>query len=197
MNYEEIFAASAVYQTRRFGEFKIMVALGNDINREHLVLVRGDVADARDVLCRVASRCVTSTALDASDCDCSGQIDRAMRLIDRADRGILIYLDQEGRGNGIVNKVKAMNGKRRGLDTFEAVEELGLPADNRGYKEAAQLIHALGPMSIALLTNNIEKLQALRDQGIVIADMIPCIAIDPPVEAQRHLDAKRARGHTL
>ncbi len=155
MKSEEVFVASAPYCTRRFGEFEIMVAPSGDINREHIVLTKGDVAGAVNVLCRVASQCVTSTALDAADCDCAGQMDRAMQLIDEAGSGILIYLDQEGRGNGIVSKVQAMNGKCKGLDTFAAVEELGLPADNRDYKEAAQIIHALGPESISLLTNNI------------------------------------------
>jgi GTP cyclohydrolase II len=165
-----------------------------------LVLVKGQVTDVGTgppALCRVASACVTSTALDADDCDCAGQNQTALELIDRDGAGILVYLDQEGRGNGLAAKIEALNGKAAGLDTFAAVEALGLPADARRYETVPLILDALGVPAIRLLSNNPGKAAAIVQSGVVVTEMVPCLDPHPPVRARRHLQAKARRGHLL
>jgi len=189
-----LFAASAQHQTVRFGTFTVHVTAPDRCDGTHLVLVKGSVAQAPDVVCRIASSCVTSTALDSAECDCHPQLDEAMRQIARRGRGILIYLAQEGRGLGIVNKVRALANKNRGMDTFAAVEAMGLAADIRRYDDAVQILHALAPASVALLTNNPDKIAALTNGGITVSAVLPLV-VAVPRHAVRHLVAKRQRGH--
>jgi 3,4-dihydroxy 2-butanone 4-phosphate synthase/GTP cyclohydrolase II len=187
------FAASARHRTRRFGDFDVHVALGDHDGAGHLVLVRGDVADCDDVLCRVASACVTSTALDAADCDCRDQLDASLELIARADHGVVIYLDQEGRGHGIATKIRALANKNAGLDTLAAVEALGLPTDVRSYRDVAQILTALTVRSVVLLTNNPIKAAQIDEAGVQVSSIRPLRYLVPP-EASRHVAAKKARG---
>ena len=158
-----VFAASAPFRTVHHGRFRILVTDDRITSGQHLVLVKGRVSDRPAVACRVASACITSTALDADDCDCAGQNRTALDLIDADGMGVLIHLDQEGRGNGLVAKIRALNGKDAGLDTFTAIEALGLPADNRNYSDVARILHELRVPSIRLLTNNPAKVAAVAD----------------------------------
>ncbi len=200
------FAASAPFRTVHHGRFRILVTDPAVCGGHHLVLVKGRIADPDTspldwldsaVPCRVASACVTSTALDADDCDCAGQNRTALDLIDREGAGVLIYLDQEGRGNGVVAKIKALNGKAAGLDTFAAVEELGLPVDARRYHAVPTILEALGVSSIRLLTNNPHKAAAIAQTGVTVEGMVACLDPHPPPRARRHLEAKARRGHLL
>ncbi len=192
-----LFAASAPFRTVHHGRFRILVTDDRITEGRHLVLVKGQVTDESGVLCRVASACITSTALDADDCDCAGQNHSALEAIDTAGQGVLIHLDQEGRGNGLVAKVQALNGKEAGLDTFAAIEQLGFPADNRNYGDAALILEALKIRSIRLLTNNPDKAAALAHFGLVIDDQLPCLDAHPPLRSLRHLAAKARRGHRI
>ena len=162
-----------------------------------MVLAKAVTPDAQVVPCRVASKCVTSTALDALDCDCAAQNAYALSYINRAGIGIFVYLDQEGRGNGLAVKILAMNGKAAGRDTFSAVEELGLAADVRKYEDVPKIIDAMGVRSISLLTNNPDKAAAIINLGVHVESIVPCRAERPPAGAARHLEAKRLRGHTI
>ena len=195
-----VFAASAPFRTVHHGRFHISVTKPEVCGGHHLVLVKGQVADESGSpapLCRVASACVTSTALDADDCDCAGQNQAALELIDSSGRGILVYLDQEGRGNGLEAKIEALNGKAAGLDTFAAVEALGLPADARNYEPVPLILGALGVKAIRLLSNNPGKAASIVQTGVRVTEMVPCLDPHPPARARRHLQAKVRRGHLL
>ncbi len=192
-----VFAASAPFRTVHHGRFRILVTDDRLTGGQHLVLVKGRVTDQAAVICRVASACITSTALDADDCDCAGQNRTAFDLIDAEGAGVLIHLDQEGRGNGLVAKIQALNGKEAGLDTFAAIEALGLPADNRDYSSVATILEALAVPSIRLLTNNPAKAAAIAATGVVVVDRLDCADANPPPRSLRHLVAKAERGHHL
>jgi 3,4-dihydroxy 2-butanone 4-phosphate synthase/GTP cyclohydrolase II len=174
-----------------------MVTSPEVIGSEHIVLVKGDVEDQEMVLCRIASKCVTSTAFGCSDCECADQIDKALEIITDAHRGVLIYLDQEGRGHGLATKIRAMNEKDIGFDTYSAVERLGLPADVRDYSHVPGILTGLGVHSIILLTNNPGKAAAIRSTGVEVAGVEPCRVDNPPARSLQHLEAKRRRGHLL
>jgi GTP cyclohydrolase II len=120
-----------------------------------------------------------------------------LRQIGLAPQGLFIYLDQEGRGHGLSTKVRAMNWKAAGRDTFEAVESLGLAADNRSYEMLPDMLRELDIVSIDLMTNNPDKAVAIAATGVVVRRVVACIAPNPPVQSLRHLDAKRRRGHKL
>ncbi|MDP7742027.1 MAG: GTP cyclohydrolase II [Lentisphaeria bacterium] len=164
---------------------------------EHVALVYGDVAGAKDVLTRVHSECLTGDVFHSARCDCGDQLDKAMRAIVAAGTGLLIYLRQEGRGIGLINKIRAYRLQDRGLDTVDANETLGFPPDSRVYTAAAQIIDALQVHSIRLLTNNPEKMNGLTNCGVNIAERVPLII---PAEADNefYLRTKRDRlGHLL
>ena len=190
------FAASAKHLTRRFGTFDILITDAAQAGGEHVVLVRGCIGGATRVLCRVASACLTSTALDSAECDCAGQISASLRSISEAGRGVLIYLAQEGRGHGLTTKVRALRHKNRGLDTFQAVEALGLPVDVRSYEVVQRILQELGVVSVSLLTSNPGKATAIADSGVSVEEVIP-LRVPAPRGARRHILAKRRRGHLL
>lgn len=167
------------------------------VGGQSVVLVKGEIGPKpRRVLCRVASSCLLSTALDSAECDCREQIDESLRLIHREGVGIFLYLRQDGRGHGVATKVRALANKNAGMDTFEAVEALGLAADIRSYGQVLPILSALGVCSIRLLSSNPDKVAAIRATGVVVDEVLP-IAVSAPAQATRHLDAKRARGHLL
>ncbi|HSK89765.1 MAG TPA: GTP cyclohydrolase II [Euzebyales bacterium] len=188
--------AEAEHVTRRNGTFKVYVAVHG--GGEHVVLVKGDVRDREGVLCRVSSACLMSTALLSAECDCKDQLAAAMNLISSDDRGgIVIYLvDQEGRGHGLKWKVRALANKNQGMDTFAAVEHLGLPEDVRDYSVVPAVLEELGVPSVALLTNNPVKRRMIEQAGVVVKET-HALEVCPPEHAWRHMEAKRARGHAL
>jgi 3,4-dihydroxy 2-butanone 4-phosphate synthase / GTP cyclohydrolase II len=194
--YSTFFASAARHLTRRFGEFEILVTDKEQAGGEHVVLVRGCVRGEKGVLCRVTSACLTSTALNSAECDCAGQIDAALRLISKAERGVFIYLAQEGRGHGLTTKIRALRHKNRGLDTFQAVEALGLPADVRTYEVVELILTELNIESVVLLTSNPDKLFAITAAGVRVEEFIP-LKVPAPRVARRHILAKRHRGHLL
>jgi len=178
-----------------FGEFRI-IGYGNDVDdAEHVALVFGDVASGGDVLVRIHSKCLTGDVFGSSRCDCGWQLTTAMRMIAQEGRGAVVYLDQEGRGIGLLNKLKAYELQDAGHDTVEANQQLGFLPDLRNYGIGAQILLDLGVKKIRLLTNNPMKLVGIEGYGLTIAERVPII---PPRtdENAGYLDVKRDKlGH--
>ncbi|CAL9059605.1 unnamed protein product [Musa banksii] len=163
---------------------------------EHIAMVKGDIGDGRDILVRVHSECLTGDIFGSAKCDCGDQLALAMEMIEKAGRGVVVYLrGHEGRGIGLGNKLRAYNLQDDGRDTVEANEELGLPVDSREYDVGAQILRDLGVRSIRLMTNNPAKCDGLKDYGFSIIDRVPLLT---PIneENRRYLETKRAKmGH--
>jgi 3,4-dihydroxy 2-butanone 4-phosphate synthase / GTP cyclohydrolase II len=179
------------------GEWRI-VGYRNDVDpHEHVALVYGDVTDGESVLVRVHSKCLTGDVFHSMRCDCGWQLDRAMQMIAEAGRGVLVYLDQEGRGIGLLNKLKAYELQDQGADTVEANERLGFKPDLREYGIGAQILLDLGLKSIRVLTNNPKKLVGLEGYGLRVLDGV---RIEAPTteENASYLRTKRSKlGHLL
>jgi len=166
-------------------------------DKHHVALVKGEVAGKPDVLVRVHSECLTGDVFHSLRCDCGEQLESALSMIETEGEGVLLYLAQEGRGIGLLNKLKAYKLQEEGLDTVEANEKLGLPADLRDYGIGAQILVDLGLSSIRILTNNPKKIRGLEGYGLSVTDQIPIIhAPNPHNEA--YLRTKQERmGHAL
>ena len=179
-----------------WGDFRI-VGYANEVDgREHVALVRGDVAGAEDVLVRVHSRCLTGDVFHSNRCDCGGQLEAAMRMVVEAEAGVIVYLDQEGRGIGLLNKLRAYELQDQGHDTVEANEALGFPPDLRNYGIGAQILVDLGLHSIRIMTNNPKKLAGLEGFGLVIRDRVPLELGGAGDRLIRYLRTKREKlGH--
>ncbi len=179
------------------GAFRI-VAYENLLDREtHVALVRGDVGDGRDVLVRVHSKCLTGDVFHSARCDCGAQLDTAMERIAEEGRGILLYLNQEGRGIGLANKIRAYELQDQGLDTVEANERLGFKADQRDYGIGAQILSDLGVKTMRLLTNNPRKFVGLQGYGLAVSAAVP-LEIPASDSTRRYLKTKKDKlGHTL
>ena len=178
-----------------FGEFHL-VGYRNDVDdREHVALVYGDVAGADDVLVRMHSKCLTGDTFHSIRCDCRWQLHEAMRLVVEAGKGVIVYLDQEGRGIGLLNKLKAYALQDAGADTVEANERLGFAPDLRNYGIGAQILLDLGLTSIRPITNNPKKLVGLEGYGIQLGERVPIIS---PANGENadYLETKRTKlGH--
>lgn len=188
--------ASPIVPTR-FGDFKVYGFL-NKINGEHHVaLVKGDISDGNNILCRVHSECLTGEVFHSEKCDCGEQLDTAMQMIESEERGILLYMRQEGRGIGLLNKLKAYELQNKGMDTIEANVNLGFDVDQREYYIGAQILKELGVKTLRLITNNPDKIYQLSDYGIEIKERVS-IYIEPNENDINYLKAKKEQmGHLL
>jgi 3,4-dihydroxy 2-butanone 4-phosphate synthase/GTP cyclohydrolase II len=179
------------------GEFRI-IGYRNDVDhREHIALVCGEVKGKEGVLVRMHSRCLTGDVFGSHRCDCGWQLAASMRMIGQAGAGVIVYLDQEGRGIGLLNKIKAYELQDAGDDTVEANERLGFAPDLRNYGIGAQILVDLGLKSIRVLTNNPRKLVGLEGYGLTLVERVPIIP-DPTDHNRSYLDVKRDKlGHLL
>ncbi|MEO8138396.1 MAG: bifunctional 3,4-dihydroxy-2-butanone-4-phosphate synthase/GTP cyclohydrolase II [Gemmatimonadota bacterium] len=180
-----------------FGEFRV-VAYTNDVDRaQHVALVMGDIEGKPNVLVRMHSKCLTGDVFGSQRCDCGPQLDAAMRKIATEGQGAIVYLDQEGRGIGLLNKIRAYALQDGGADTVQANQRLGFPPDLRNYGIGAQILRDLGLSSIRIMTNNPRKLVGLEGYGLEIVERVPLLT-DPNTENRAYLDAKRDKlGHLL
>lgn len=181
----------------KYGEFEILTFVNKITKQHHVVLTMGDISDGEDVLCRVHSECLTGDALGSRRCDCGEQYNYAMRAIAEEGRGIMVYMRQEGRGIGLVNKLKAYELQDKGLDTVDANRALGFRDDMREYYEAYQMLKKLGIKSVRIMTNNPEKIKHLENYGLEIEERIP-IQIEATEYDLFYLQTKKERmGHIL
>jgi len=180
-----------------YGKFIAHVYECPSQNREHLALVMGKISPDRPVLVRVHSQCVTGDTLHSIRCDCREQLATAMKKVGEKGEGVIVYLSQEGRGIGLANKIRAYALQDKGLDTVQANERLGLPADMRDYSVGAQILTDLGVRKIHLLTNNPEKVSGIRRHGLKILRRVP-LEITPTKTNRAYLKVKKDKlGHLL
>jgi 3,4-dihydroxy 2-butanone 4-phosphate synthase/GTP cyclohydrolase II len=180
-----------------FGDFEVVGYRSLVDDKHHVAMVKGDVANAEDVLVRVHSECLTGDVFHSLRCDCGEQLESALAMIEEHGSGVLLYLAQEGRGIGLLNKLKAYKLQEEGLDTVDANLKLGLPADLRDYGIGAQILTDLGLSSIRILTNNPKKIIGLEGYGLSVTGQVP-IQPTPNPHNEAYLRAKRDRmGHTL
>lgn len=192
----ERFSESDLPTTR--GLFRIVVFKEKRTGKEHVAMVRGDVNGREGVPVRVHSECLTSELFGSLRCDCRAQLDRALDFIAHRERGVLLYLRQEGRGIGLGNKIKAYALQiEQGLDTVDANAKLGFPDDQRRYDIAAEMLRSLGVLSVDLITNNPLKIAGLVDEGMPVRRRIPSPTQTNPLNVE-YLKTKRDRsGHLI
>jgi 3,4-dihydroxy 2-butanone 4-phosphate synthase/GTP cyclohydrolase II len=191
-------AADATMPTRAAGDFRCIV-YENDIDHiDHMALIKGEIDADSPVLVRVHSECLTGDALGSMRCDCGEQLDASLRMIDAEGQGILLYMRQEGRGIGLKNKILAYGLQdSEGLDTVEANERLGFPADLRDYGVGAQILVDLGVRKMRIITNNPGKRAGIDGYGLTIVDRVP-LEIQPNEKNLEYLRTKKEKlGHVL
>ena len=189
-------AATANLPTE-LGAFHVFAYENQIDNQAHVALVRGDIGDGKDVLVRVHSKCLTGDVFHSARCDCGPQLDAALARIAGEGRGVLLYLNQEGRGIGLVNKIRAYALQDQGLDTVEANERLGFKADQRDYGIGAQILSDLGVKTMRLLTNNPRKFVGLQGYGLSVSEAVP-LEIPASDSTRRYLKTKKDKlGHKL
>jgi 3,4-dihydroxy 2-butanone 4-phosphate synthase/GTP cyclohydrolase II len=188
--------ASAALPTHH-GEFRVIAYESLIDGETHVALVKGDVGNGEDVVVRVHSRCLTGDVFHSARCDCGLQLDAAMQKIAAAGRGVLLYLNQEGRGIGLANKIRAYELQDQGYDTVEANERLGFKPDQRDYGIGVQILRDLGVKTMLLMSNNPRKLVGLEGYGLSVTDWIP-LEIPASEHTRRYLTTKKEKlGHKL
>jgi len=181
----------------RFGDFRIVAFWNNRDAKEHVAIVRGNVIGAKDVPTRLHSECLTGDVVGSFRCDCRDQLTTALEKIGQLERGMVLYLRQEGRGIGLINKVRAYALQDQGLDTVEANLALGFRDDERDYAIAAHMIQSLDVRSIDLMTNNPRKVEQLTRQGVTVGQRLPHV-IPPNPHNRFYLETKANRsGHWI
>lgn len=180
----------------RFGDFRV-VGFRTSAGQDLAAVVRGDVDGVEGVPVRLHSECFTGDVMGSMKCDCRDQLEAALELVGRSDRGAVLYLPQEGRGIGLVNKIRAYALQDQGLDTVEANKALGFADDLRKYDVAAGMLRALGVRSVVLLTNNPRKVAGLGENGVSVVGRLP-LRMKPNAHNRRYLSTKKAKsGHLL
>jgi 3,4-dihydroxy 2-butanone 4-phosphate synthase / GTP cyclohydrolase II len=180
-----------------YGEFRAVAYRELLTNKQHLALVKGDVEGVENVLVRVHSECLTGDVFHSLLCDCGDQLEQALARVEAEGRGVVLYMGQEGRGIGLLNKLRAYELQATGLDTVEANLALGFPADSREWGIGNQILADLGLTTIRILTNNPQKLTGLDGYGLTVLEQVP-LEVEPTAENERYLAAKREKlGHTI
>jgi len=181
----------------RFGDFHIVAFSNNKDDKEHVAIIKGDVIGADDVPVRLHSECLTGDAIGSLRCDCRDQLEASLKKIGEMERGMVLYLRQEGRGIGLTNKIRAYTLQDQGLDTVEANVALGFEPEQRSFEVAAQILKAMGMTRVALLSNNPDKSAALTAHGIDVTVVRP-LTIEPNPHNIRYMETKRDKfGHVL
>jgi len=188
---------TSVHLPTEYGDFTAVAFREHLTGKHHLALVRGEIEGSEDVLVRVHSECLTGDVFHSRRCDCGEQLELALRRIGTEERGVLLYMAQEGRGIGLLNKLKAYELQEDGLDTVEANLALGYPADARDYSIGHQILSDLGLTTIRILTNNPKKLTGIEGFGLTVLEQVP-IEVAPNADNRRYLGTKREKlGHAL
>lgn len=181
----------------RFGEFRIHVFTNSVDDKEHIAMVRGDVFNQTHVPVRIHSECLTGDVMGSLRCDCREQFEKAMTKLGSMQRGVLLYLRQEGRGIGLINKIRAYKLQEQGLDTVEANHALGFRDDERDYAIAAAMLRLLGVRSVGLFTNNPEKIRQVTEHGVPVIERF-AHEIEPNAHNAKYLATKAKKsGHML